>query len=365
MSTHTVTRRALNRALLARQMLLRRERVPVVEAVERLVGLQAQQARPPFVGLWSRVEGFRREDLRSLLERREVVRATLMRCTLHLMSRQDFLRFRPAIQPALTGAAQSILGARTATFDLEALLAAAREEYRGGPRTFSELRSALVERFPNADERAMGYTVRCRLPLVIPPAEHEWGYRADSQFALVEDFLGEPPAESGAPHELVRRYLAAFGPATVADFQAWSGLRGMAAVFRDLRAELVAFRDERGRELFDLPEAPRPVEDAPAPPALVADYDNLTLAHADRTRVISDEYRKVISTKNGQILPTLLVDGFVAGTWKVARERKAAVLTVTPFEALPKGVRAALEPEGESLARFLEPEAASYEVRFE
>jgi hypothetical protein len=356
--------RALNRALLSRQMLLAREPVSALCVIERLVGLQAQQARPPFLGLWSRIAGFQRRELLDLVRNKDAVRATMMRCTLHLMSRRDFLAFRPVLQPVLTYAMRTILQARTQTFDVEAILAEARRLYTGSPRTFTQIRDALVQLYPDADERAMGYTVRTHAPLVIPPAEHEWAYRADPEFALVEDWLNEPLSAEDAAHQLVRRYLAAFGPASVQDFQSWSGLQRMAPVFADLRPEFVTFRDERKRELFDLPDAPRPAEDAPAPPCFIADYDNLTLAHADRTRVISDEHRKAIATKNGQILPLILVDGFVAGTWKAARERKTAVITVTPFASLTLAVRESLESEGESLARFVDPEAGAFAVRF-
>jgi hypothetical protein len=345
-------------------MLLSREPASALSVMERLVGLQAQQARPPFIGLWSRISEFRREELIDLVRGKEAVRATMMRCTLHLMSRRDFLAFRPVLQPVLTYAMRTILQARTQAFDVDAVLADARRLYAGSPRTFTQIRDALIQLYPDADERAMGYTVRTHVPLVIPPAAHEWAYRADSEFALVEDWLNEPLSTDGAAHELVRRYLAAFGPASVQDFQSWSGLQRMAPVFADLRPELVTFRDERKRELFDLPDAPRPVEDAPAPPCFVADYDNLTLAHADRTRIISEEHRKVIATKNGQILPLILVDGFVAGIWKATRERKTSVITVTPFQALAPEERERLQAEGEDLAGFLDPEASSLEVRF-
>lgn len=361
----TLTRKALNRALLARQMLLAREPVSPAAVIEHLVGLQAQQARPPFVGLWSRITDFAREDLRSLIDRREVVRATLMRCTIHLMTARDYLALRPALQPALSGGMRGILGERTASFPWEAMQAEARRLFAERPRTFTSLRSALLQRFPEADERAMGYAVRTHLPLVIAPGDHPWGYRADGDFTLAETWLGQPVAPEAPPHDLVRRYLAAFGPASAADFQAWSGLRGAAAVLNDLRPQLQTFRDERKRELFDLPTAPRPAEDTPVPARFVADFDNLILSHADRTRVISDAHRATVITKNGMVLPTILVDGFVAGTWKVTRVRKTAVLTVTPFTPLSPGTRKELTAEGEPLARFVEPDVEEFDVRFE
>ncbi len=365
MTSETLSRRALNRALLARQMLLAREPITPLVAIEHLVGLQAQQARPPFIQLWSRLADFRREDLASLWDSREVVRATLMRCTLHLMSTRDFRTFRPALQPVLTGAMRSILRDRLDSFDLQPVLAEARRLFAERPRTFTEIRNALVEQFPDADERAMGYAVRTQLLLVIVPEDHPWGFRADGDFALAEDWLGRPVEGDPDPRELVLRYLAAFGPASAADIQAWSGLGGLAPVLNELRPQLQLFRDERKRELFDLPDAPRPPEETRAPARFVGDFDNLVLSHADRTRIIADEHRPVVVTKNGLVLGTILVDGFVAGTWKVTRTRKTAALTVTPFAPLPPAAKAELEAEGVNLVRFLEPDAHHYELRFE
>lgn len=262
----TLSNRRLNRALLARQMLLSPQAATATEVVERLVGLQAQQARPPFVGMWSRIPGFQREELKRLCVSGEVVRASLMRCTLHLMTRRDFLAFRPALQPALTAAMRSILRERLGSFDLPAVLAEARRLFLERPRTFTELRSALIAAYPETDERAMGYAVRTQLPLIIMPTDHEWGYHADGDFALHPELAAPSAMAETSPHALVLRYLAAFGPATTADVQAWSGLSGLAPVLAELRPQLALFRDERKRELFDLPEAPRPPEDTLSPP---------------------------------------------------------------------------------------------------
>jgi hypothetical protein len=359
------TGKALNRALLARQMLLAREEVTALTAIERLVGLQAQQARPPFVGLWSRIAGFDHEELRSLIAGRQVVRATLMRCTLHLMSGSDYLALRPALQPALSLSMRAILRDRADGFALDALLAEARRLFEQGPRTFTELRAELLQVFPDGDERAMGYAVRTHLPLVIAPTEHPWGYRADGAFTLAEEWLGRPLGGENGAQALVLRYLAAFGPASARDVQAWSGLPSLAAVLDELRPRLRVFQDERGRELLDLPEAPRPPEETPAPARFIADFDNLILSHADRTRIIADEHRSVVITKNAMVLPTFLVDGFVAGTWKAARVRKQATLTVCPFAPLSVTAKSELAAEGERLLRFLEPEAEGIDVRFE
>jgi hypothetical protein len=333
--------------------------------IEHLVGLQAQLARPPFTGLWSRIAGFQREELRSLIQSRQVVRGTLMRCTLHLMSWRDYAAFRPALQPALSLGMRSILRDRVKSFDLDALLIEARGLFAERPRTFMEVRSALLELYPDADERAMGYAVRTHLPLILVPGEHEWAFPGDADFALADEWLDRPLETEGRPHALVLRYLAAFGPASATDIQAWSGLAGLTAVLNELRPQLQVFRDERRRELFDLPEAPRPPEDTPVPVRFVADFDNLILSHADRTRIIADEHRPVVITNNGQVLPTFLVDGFVAGTWKVSRVRKTAALAVSPFTPLSSTAKSELAAEGEGLARFLQPEADQFDLCFE
>jgi hypothetical protein len=291
-----------------------------------------------------------------------VVRATMMRGTLHLVSARDYLVLRPALQPGLEQGLR-VLGERMAGLDSAAVTRAARELLGGGARTFDEVRAALAPRFPDVNERALGYAVRMLIPLVQLPSDSTWGFDAGGTFALAESWLGAAPAEDARPEALVRRYLAAFGPATPADAAAWSGLRGLRAAFDALRPELVTFRDGRGRELFDLADAPRPGGDADAPVRFLPEFDNLVLAHEDRTRVVDDAHRPRIVSKNLQVAATFLVDGRVAGTWKGERARGVAVVAVQPFAALRAAARRALEAEGEALARFLEPDARGHEVR--
>lgn len=365
MKPETLSRTALNRALLARQMLLERAELPATAAVDRLVGLQAQQPLPPFVGLWTRLAGFDRPALLEAIRDRRVVRATLMRGTLHLLGADDYVAFRATLQPMLAAGMKAILRDRALDLDIPALVGEAHRLFHERPRTFTELRAALVEKFPGLDERAMGYAVRTHLPLVVVPDDSPWGFRADGDFAEAGSWLGREPDPEERPEALVLRYLAAFGPATAADFQAWSGLGGAKAILDGLRPRLATFRDDRNRELFDLPDAPRPAEGTPAPARFLPGFDNAILAHADRTRIIADEHRPRVTTRNLLVLPTFLVDGFVAGTWKAARARKAASLTLTPFGPLTAAARKALTREGESLCRFLEPEAATHAVAFE
>jgi len=356
--------RELNRATLARQLLLARHKLAPVAAVERLAGLQAQLARPPYVGLWSRVAGLTRDKLTRAILAREIVRATLMRATLHLFSATDYRRLRPCLQPMLDKGMASIVGKRLAGADVRPVLARARA-HLARPRTLDELRRLLKDDFPGIDERVMGYAVRCSLGLVhVPDDGHEWGYHGAARFALADTFLADPIDGERDPAELVRRYLAAFGPASVADAQTWSGLRGLKPTFDALRPELATFRDARGRELFDLPRAPRPDADTPAPVRFLPEYDNLVLGHDDRARMMTDAARRLIFRNNLQILPSVLVDGVVAGTWAASAQKGRAVLDVVEFARLPKRARAELEEEGDALLRFVEPEASTRAVTF-
>ena len=357
----TLTLRQLNRATLARQMLLAREPLSPVAAIERLVGMQAQQPRPPFIGLWTRLNDFRRDDLCQLLHQRQVVRVTAMRGTLHLLSAPDYLTLRPTIQPALTKGMQAILRERAADLDMAVLHQTAKAFFGKSSASFDALRKHFKAQDPTSDERAMAYAIRMHLPLVQVPTDNAlWAFPASADFAMAEAWLGKKIALDEAPaHALVRRYLAAFGPATPADAQAWSGLQGLREVFEDMRGagELLAFKDERKRELFDLPNAPRPDADTPAPVRFVPDFDNLVLAHADRTRIIDDEHRPLVVTKNLLVRATFLVDGVVSGIWKIERKKKTATLILEPFAPLSKKTLTALEKEGDALLRFVEADA--------
>ena len=327
-----------------------------MEAIERLAGMQAQEPRPPFVGLWSRVEGFAREDLVGALDDGSAVRGMLMRATLHTVSAPDFRAFRPAVQPVLSAAYAGVDKRRREGVDIDAVLPVARELLEDEPRTFNELRALLSERFTDANERGLGYAARTHLPLTMVPTDDRWGFPRDAKFAL---------ADAGAddsPEPLVRRYLAAFGPASAADAQTWSGLRGVAGVLEEMD-DLERFEDGQGRTLFDLPDAPRPDADVPAPIRFLPEFDNLVLAHADRTRLLADEHRPRVVTKNLRVKATFLVDGRVAGTWKSTRKGKKASLAIEPFKKLRKKDTNALTSEGEQLLRFVEEDAASFDIQ--
>ena len=361
-SSATLTAQQLNRATLARQLLLARETRTVVSVVEQLAGMQAQLARPPFAGLWSRIENFKRQSLLDALHARSVVRVTAMRGTLHFLSAADYVSLRGALQPSLDRGIQMVRE-RVKGLDFEKMHAEARAFFGKQTGTFDSLRIHFKTLYPEADERAMAYVIRMMLPLVLVPTPATWGFPAAADFAMADDWLKTAISTQTTPaHALVRRYLAAFGPATPADAQTWSGLQGLKAVFEDLRPELVTFRDENKKELFDLPDAPRPAEDTPAPVRFLPEFDNLVLAHADRSRLVADEHRGRIVTKNLQVRATFLVDGRVAGTWTVESKKKAAVLVLEPFAPLAKKTLAALEPEALALLRFVEDKASGYSV---
>lgn len=370
MPERVLTRRELNRALLARQMLLERAPLAIPAAMQRLVGLQAQAPNAPYIGLWTRLRDLQRADLTALLERRQVVRATLMRSTLHLVTAADYLFLRPVLQPALTRALHAFFAQRAKDLELEAISAAAREYVRERPRTFPELRALLVERFPAVEPETLAYAVRTHLPLVQVPPGGAWDFAGSPAHALAETWLGQPLADAPAPgalRELILRYLAAFGPASVRDIQTWSGLVRLRDAVEALRPALRTYRDERGVLLYDLPDVSIPPAGSPAPPRYLPEFDNLILSHADRTRVIADTHRPSVFLSAGRVRATFLVDGFVQGTWKIERSRAndgTATLIVEPFAPLPDDARRALTAEGERLIRFIAGDAAPYAVRF-
>ncbi|MGW9023934.1 winged helix DNA-binding domain-containing protein [Streptomyces sp. NPDC055722] len=356
-------RRALNRAFLARQLLLARRTMPAEEALEHLVGLQAQAPIPPYYGLWTRLEGFRPAELAGLLTERRAVRIALMRGTVHLVTSADCRRLRPCLQPFMQRSLITTFGKDLHGLDPAKVAAAGRELLEQSPLTVGDLSASLRTTWPDHPASALGNVVRSLLPVVQIPPRGVWGQSGQTTYATAEDWLGAPLDPEPDVDALVLRYLAAFGPATVKDIQAWSGLTRLRAVTERLRPQLVSFRDEDGRELWDLPGAPRPDPDAPAPVRYLAPYDNAILSHADRTRIISDEHRKAIATKNAVIPGTILVDGFVAGAWRTDRARGATTLDVQLFHPVSKRRGAELAEEGERLLLFASDGAAGRELR--
>lgn len=364
-SGEVLGRRALNRALLARQMLLRREKLSVPEGIERLVGMQAQAPNAPYVGLWSRLEGFQPEELARLMTERQAVRGTLMRTTLHLVTARDFLALRPLMRPMLESRfASSAFGHNVAGIDMRALLAAGRTLMEERPRTTAELGKLLSEQWPDRDAVSLAQAVRFLVPSVQVPPRGVWGASGPVAFTTVEAWLGRSVEANLSLDEMVLRYLGAFGPATVKDIQAWCWLTRLREVVERLRPRLRMFRDEQGNELFDVPDAPRPDPETPVPPRFLPEYDNVLLSHADRTRIMSVDRRLPLLPGNGGVSGTVLLDGFFHGTWRITRKRDDAALLIAPFASLAEQDREALAEEGVKLLTFVAAEAGSREVQF-
>lgn len=365
MSAINLSLRELNRATLARQLLLSRSPLPPRDAVAQVCGLQAQVSAPPFLGLWARLDGFVRADLEAALQNREVVRAPFFRSTLHLVTAEDFCRFRRAVEPALARALSGFFGDRARGLPTETLLDAARARLAESTCPLTTLAAALKPLVPDADPSAVSYLVRTYLPLVQVPNGGAWGYGNSTDYAFGDVFTGGTlaPVEDGLP-ELVRRYLRAFGPASVKDIQAFTGLTGLQGTVNALRPELRVFTGENGVELFDVSDAPLPPAAVSAPVRFLPEYDNLVLAHADRRRVLADEHRKRVLLSAGRVRATFLVDGFVAGAWSIERVKKSITLVAEPFVSVSDADREALADEGERLLRFLEPGAVTFAVRF-
>ena len=357
-----LTVRDLNRATLARQLLLERSPLSVDAALERLVALQAQLPSAPYVALWSRLAGFERAHLTDRLVDHSIVKATSMRATLHLLAANDHVRIRPTLEPLFEAALAAITKKRGVLVDRADLLAAARPFIDESARTFAEISAMLSARWPDHDVGAMRYTVRTQLPLVQVPRADGWGFPGNPTFALAETWLGGPIEAPPDPAALVRRYLAAFGPATVADIQSWTGLASLKDVVRSMGDELVTIKDDRKRTLFDLPDSPRPSADVPAPVRFLPEFDNVLSGHKDRLRFIADEHRPKVYLPALRVAPTILIDGFVAGVWKFESAKRSASLIVEPFGAITAETRRELLAEGEQLARFLDPAADACRV---
>jgi hypothetical protein len=348
-----LTDRELNRALLARQLLLERARLPVPRAVERLCALQAQYSPSPYIALWSRLADFHKEQLTRALDRKQVVRATLMRLTVHIVSARDYPYFVAAWLPAARE-----MTPRVSAETLDHLVQLVEDAARNGPLTHEQIEAIAAE--------TMGgrWRTRTLVPFVHMPPAGTWRYFGRPQLAHAPTWLGAtlPTREEGAEH-LARRYLAAFGPATQTDLLRFAGIR--VADLRPAleRLRLRRFRDEKDRVLLDLPRAPRPEPDTPAPVRFLAKWDQLLLALDDRTRVLPRDVQTTVIRKNGDVLPSFLVDGVVAGLWAVERTKDNATLRLEPFAPLPRTARRELVEEGERLVRFIEDDATSYAVR--
>jgi hypothetical protein len=348
----TLDDRQLNRALLARQLLLERHEMSAAEAIEHLVGLQAQEPQEPYVGLWSRLVGFQPDELVELLESRAAVRTQLMRRTLHLVTAEDCLTLRPLHQPMLRARMWATLRREMPDVDLTELGQAGRPLFEEQPRMLSDAGRALLDRWPGVSARVLGDALGSLVPLVQVPPRGLWGQRGQALNTTVEAWLGRsPPSESTseAMDRLILRYLAAYGPAAAADIRAWSGLSGLQDSLARLRPGLRTFRDGRGRTLLDLPDAPLPDPETPAPPRFLPAFDNAVLGFDDRSRIIDAAHRG-LSVAGARFV---LVDGRVGATWTVVSDETTATLRIAPLVRLRRRDTDAMVAEGRRLLAFL------------
>ena len=377
MTPDRLSLRVLNRAALHRQLLLGRAPMAAGDAVRHLAGLQAQAPLAPYVGLWTRLAGFRHEELKELITERAVLRAHLMRNTVHLVDAGDYLRFRPLYQPVLARHLAGNFAKNLIGVDLAELTAVAADLLGQTPLTRVELGARLAPRWPDHDPASLAYAASHLLPLVQVPPRGLWGepnHRA--AFMLANAWLaGRDPSASPSPplgldptpmeqstmlEQLVLRYLAAYGPASVADAQAWSGLSRLREVTDRLGSRLRAFTGPDSAELLDLPDAPRPDPDVPAPPRFLPEYDNLLLSYAERSRVIPHRRPVPLPPGHGATVGTLLIDGLWQADWKISQ----GVLEIEPFISLGPADRDAVAAEGERLLGFAAPAIAVRDVRF-
>jgi hypothetical protein len=361
-----LTRRALNRALLERQLLLRRSTISAKAAIEHLVGMQAQVPLDPYLGLWTRIEGFRTDELARMITERRALRMGLMRGTVHLVTARDALAIWPVVRQVyerIFVSARDDVGAPTFTsrlagLDMKALLARGRTLVNETPRSAAELRPLLNKSWPERDADALAAAVHFHLPLVQVPPRGVWGASGQPRHTSLEAWLGKDAGTDASPDKLMLRYLRAFGPATVADARTWSRLTGLREVLERLRPRLRTFRDERGRELFDVPDGALPDPETPAPPRFLPEYDNVFLSHDDRSRIVSDDIRwSQRSVMEGRF-GTVLVDGFIGATWKIIRAGGTATLRIEPVMPLGRRDMDAVAAEGERLLTFTDREVS-------
>jgi hypothetical protein len=366
-----LTRRQLNRALLERQWLLRRRVETAEAAIEHLVAMQNQEPFDPYTALWSRLEGFRADELSTLIETKRAVRApSMLRTTIHLLTTRDWLRLRPVVQVVQAqGFRGSPFNRNLVGLDLDEVVAEGRRLLDEEPRGGDALGKALAERWPDRDATSLGYAVRSLLAVVQLPPRGLWGRSGRPVLATAEHWLGESVGTDDTPDEMVVRYLAAFGPASVMDVQAWCWRTKLGPVLERLRPRLRTFRDEIGRELFDVPDGPLPDPDIPAPVRFFPTYDNIFLSHKDRSRILDDSASWTSEPTQFEIFRygSVAFDGFVVGGWRLERDPngRRATIVVMPVVTLAAAAQRDIEAEAIALSAFLEPEATNRDVRFE
>ena len=359
--------RTLNRTLLERQLLLERSPLDAYGAVRHLVAMQAQAPNPPYLGLWTRLRAFRAQDLAALVTGRRVVRMALHRNTIHLVTAQDALPLRRALQPVLDQGLKHNHGSGLAGVDLAELAARGRALVEEKPRTFAELAQLLGPEFPQGAPEDLATGVRNLVPLVQVPPRGLWGYSGAAAHTSAEHWLGEQTAADAAAFEpaaaldeLFLRYLAAFGPASIRDVQKWCGLTRLNLVAKRLGEKLRRYQAPDGTVLYDLAEAKTAEPEAEAPVRFLPEFDNILLSYADGARIMDPAFKSRVFTVNGRIKATVLADGFVAAGWSVT----GAQLVIEPYRALRKTERAEIAAEAEQLQGFLAPGEEPWQLIF-
>lgn len=347
----TLDRRVLTLAAAERQLLAQRHQLTAVEALTHLVGLQAQEPLEPYVGLWSRLEGFSQQELVDLLTDREVVRTSLMRRTIHLVTSADCLALRPVHETMLVARMRGTLGRALPGVDFDQLAAAGEPLFAESPRTLTDVGRALGDRWPDAKARDLGDALSSLVPLVQTPPRGVWGQQAPARNTTIRSWLGQDPkAASDTVDRLVLRYLRAYGPATSSDVRAWCGLTGLPAVIKRLRPMLRTYIDERGRELLDVPDGMLPSPDTVLPPRFLPAFDNAVLGYDDRSRIIDAAHRG-LSVEGACFV---LVDGRVSGVWTSSRSAVDGVtVRIRPLRPLDDAEQHAVVEEARRLAAFL------------
>lgn len=348
-----VTTRALNRALLERQWLTKRVEATVSEAVEHLVGMQAQHGDAPYFQLWCRLRKFRLEDLSTLLQHRRLVRIVTMRGTIHLVTAEDCLPLRDLVRSFLQRENKADKNGYLTSEQVEKVTAQAHQLLSAHPMNSADLAEHLQQQWPELPGRELVRVVRNSLPVLQTPPRGVWGESGPLAYALASEWLPDTVPTKADPHKTVLRYLRAFGPASVKDYQQWSGITRQHEVFQQLGDRLRTYRDPDGVTLFDVEEAPVPDEEVVVPRiAMAGPFDNVFLSHADRTRVINDQARAKLNRPNAVFPGVFLCDGFVAGEWVTDFKRGSATVTFRPYRTLHRSDRELLEEEGRQLLRF-------------
>ena len=358
-----LTLRELNRTSLHRQMLLERQDVSVKNAVDRLIGMQSQIPNPAYIGLWSRLKNFTKDDLTQAIENREIVRAAMMRSTLHLVTVDVYGKIQKTIQLALEKGYRSFFGKYRDVVDVEKLIMMAKPFLEEEPRSMGNLRELLQPVHPDVEPNALTYAIRTYLPLVQVPPAGTWGVGTRATYVPADMWLNEP--QEADVIALFKLYLAAYGPAMIMDFQAFTGLTSLTKTVNAEKDGFTIYQNEDGKDLFDLPDLDIIPGDTPVPVTFLPEYENALISYKDRNRILSDKHRKKVFLSAARVASTVLVDGFVAGTWKSERDKDTATLRIDLFEDISLSIKDEMIEEAQRLLQFIEDDVENYYVVFE